>query len=104
MKGQKLCADVRLHRLSRASHADGEHIEYIVTNDPANPNTDTVAHHVGIRWKIEQLHREVKQVTAIDKYVNVAKQERSETISRAHLSHELCSKEPLMQPKLPSIS
>ena len=67
LKGQKLCADVRLHRLSRASHADGEHIEYIVTNDPANPNTDTVAHHVGIRWKIEQLHREVKQVTAIDK-------------------------------------
>ena len=23
LKGQKLCADVRLHRLSRASHADG---------------------------------------------------------------------------------
>jgi Transposase DDE domain len=67
LKGQKLSADVRLHRLSRVSHGDGERIEYILTNDPAHPDTDAVAHHVGIRWKIEQLHREVKQVTAIGK-------------------------------------
>jgi hypothetical protein len=67
LKGQKLSADVRLHRLHCASRTEEAHIEYIVTNDPSLPHTDTVAHHVGIRWKIEQLHREVKQVTANDK-------------------------------------
>lgn len=41
--------------------------EYIVTNDVALKTTDAVREESAIRWKIEEFHRELKQVTGIEK-------------------------------------
>ncbi|MFM6254842.1 MAG: transposase [Dolichospermum sp.] len=42
-------------------------IEYIVTNDLTQDSTDDTQKESAIRWKIEQLHREVKQNTGFEK-------------------------------------
>ncbi len=41
--------------------------EYIATNDLSQSDTDATHQECRIRWKIEQLHRELKQVTGIGK-------------------------------------
>ena len=52
--------------LFRVTSATGR-TEYVVTNDLAQQET-SAAQQVGRwRWKIEQLHREVKQVTGLEK-------------------------------------
>lgn len=43
-----------------------ERVDYIVTNDITQDNSDVVKHHCGVRWKIEQFHRESKQVTGLE--------------------------------------
>jgi len=49
-------------RLFRLVAQDGS-IDWIVTNDPdSNLTTDVVKSKNAIRWKIEQLHREIKQL------------------------------------------
>lgn len=53
---------VKLFRLVLAT----ERTEYVVTNDLAQNDADVVRHHIGIRWKIEQFHREAKQVTGLE--------------------------------------
>ncbi len=53
---------VKLFRLVLAT----ERTEYVVTNDLAQDDADVVQHHIGIRWKIEQFHREAKQVTGLE--------------------------------------
>ena len=40
--------------------------DYVVTNDLAQDNTQVVQEVCGLRWKIEQFHRETKQLTGIE--------------------------------------
>jgi hypothetical protein len=40
--------------------------DYIVTNDFAQDNTQAVQEVCGLRWKIEQFHRETKQLTGLE--------------------------------------
>jgi hypothetical protein len=40
--------------------------DYIVTNDETQRSTDDTQQVCAVRWKIEQLHREVKQVTGLE--------------------------------------
>ena len=39
--------------------------DYVVTNDLAQDNTEVVQEVCGFRWKVEQFHRETKQLTGI---------------------------------------
>lgn len=41
--------------------------DYVVTNDPAQDSTEAPQEVCGIRWKIEQLHREGKQATGLER-------------------------------------
>jgi hypothetical protein len=40
--------------------------DYVVTNDLAQDNTPVVQEVCGLRWKIEQFHRETKQLTGLE--------------------------------------
>jgi len=40
--------------------------DYVVTNDMAQDNTQAVQEVCGLRWKIEQFHRETKQLTGLE--------------------------------------
>jgi hypothetical protein len=40
--------------------------DYVVTNDLAQDDTQAVREVCGLRWKIEQFHRETKQVTGLE--------------------------------------
>jgi hypothetical protein len=40
--------------------------EFIATNDLSQNSTDAVQEVYGIRWKIEEFHREIKQLTGIE--------------------------------------
>jgi len=54
--------------------------EYIITNDDTHPTTDDTRSECAIRWKIEQLHREAKQLTGLEKC-----QCRKSRIQRNHI-------------------
>lgn len=54
--------------------------EFIVTNDLSQNSADATKDECAVRWKIEQLHRELKQVTGIEKC-----QCRKERIQRNHI-------------------
>jgi hypothetical protein len=41
--------------------------DYVVTNDEAQDSTEATQEVCGFRWKIEQLHREGKQVTGLER-------------------------------------
>lgn len=41
--------------------------DWIVTNDPAQDSTEATQQVCGFRWKIEQLHREGKQMTGLER-------------------------------------
>ncbi len=41
--------------------------EYIATNDLSQSDADATDQECRVRWKIEQLHREIKQTTGIGK-------------------------------------
>lgn len=57
-----------------------ERTEYLVTNDLTHPSTEAIQKANDFRWKVEQFHREAKQVTGIE-----ACQCRSERIQRNHI-------------------
>lgn len=40
--------------------------DYVVTNDTTQNSTDETQQVCAIRWKIEQVHREAKQVTGLE--------------------------------------
>ena len=40
--------------------------DYIVTNEMAQDNTEAVRDVCGFRWKVEQFHRETKQLTGVE--------------------------------------
>lgn len=41
--------------------------DYVVTNDLAQDSTEATQEACGFRWKIEQLHREAKQLTGLER-------------------------------------
>ena len=43
------------------------HTDYVVTNDVTQHSADETQKVCAIRWKIEQLHREVKQTTGLER-------------------------------------
>lgn len=53
-------------KLFRIASSNG-HTAYIATNDLSQSDTDATTQAYRVRWKIEQLHREIKQVTGIGK-------------------------------------
>lgn len=53
---------VQLFRVAVSSHRT----DYVVTNNTAPLTTQAVQEVCGLRWKIEQLHREVKQLTGLE--------------------------------------
>lgn len=53
---------VKLFRLVLSN----ERTDYVITNDMTQVNSDVVKYHCGVRWKIEQFHREAKQVTGLE--------------------------------------
>ena len=55
--------------------------DWIVTNDPAQASTEATRQVCGFRWKVEQLHREGKQVTGLERC-----QCRKARIQRNHIA------------------
>ena len=51
-------------KLFRIASSTG-HTEYIATNDLSQSDADATEQEYRVRWKIEELHREIKQVTGI---------------------------------------
>jgi hypothetical protein len=43
-----------------------ERTDYVITNDLTQDDSDVVKQHCGVRWRIEQFHREAKQVTGLE--------------------------------------
>ena len=41
-------------------------MEFVVTNDLTQESTDVVQQGCDVRWKIEEFHREIKQLTGIE--------------------------------------
>ena len=58
-----------------------ERTDYVVTNDLTQNSTDATQKVCAIRWKIEQLHREAKQITGLERC-----QCRKSRIQRNHIA------------------
>ena len=58
--------------------------DYVVTNDTTQDSTDETQKVCAVRWKIEQLHREAKQVTGLESC-----QCRKQRIQRNHIAWAL---------------
>ena len=69
--------EVKLFRLV----SDSGHTEYIATNDLSQSDVNATHQTCRVRWKIEQLHRELKQVTGIGKC-----QSRKQRAQRNHIA------------------
>jgi hypothetical protein len=54
---------VRLFRVEVSTHRT----DWVVTNDPTQDSTEATREVGGFRWKIEQVHREGKQVTGLER-------------------------------------
>lgn len=54
---------VQLFRVAVSTHRT----DFVVTNDMAQKTTEATQEACGFRWKIEQLHREGKQVTGLER-------------------------------------
>lgn len=63
VKLKKVLFQVRLFKLATPN---GD-INWIITNSDASLTTDDVQDADAIRWQVEQLHRELKQLTGIEK-------------------------------------
>jgi len=62
IKGFPKAHKVQCFRVEVSTHRT----DWIVTNDPAAETTEATREVCGFRWKIEQLHREGKQVTGLE--------------------------------------
>ena len=69
--------EVKLFRLV----SDSGRTEYIATNDLSQSDVNATHQTCRVRWKIEQLHRELKQVTGIGKC-----QSRKQRAQRNHIA------------------
>lgn len=68
---------VKLFRVEVSTHRT----DWIVTNDPTQQDTQATQEVCGVRWKIEQFHREAKQTTGIERC-----QCRKARIQRNHIA------------------
>ena len=68
---------VKLFRVTVSTHRT----EFVVTNDLSQNSTDAVQDVCSIRWKIEEFHRELKQLTGVE-----ACQCRKARIQRNHIA------------------
>ena len=68
---------VKLFRVAASTHRT----DWVVTNDLAQDSDHAVQQVCGMRWKIEQFHRELKQTTGIEK-----NQCRKARIQRNHIA------------------
>lgn len=66
-------------KLFRVTVSEGR-TEYVITNDKTQDSNGAVRQECAIRWKIEEFHRELKQLTGIAKC-----QCRKERIQRNHI-------------------
>ena len=71
---------MKLFRVARST----TRTDYVVTNDLAQDDTTAVQEVCGWRWKIEQLHREGKQLTGLERC-----QCRKARIVRTHITATL---------------
>jgi len=76
IKGFPKDSKVQLFRVEVSTHRT----DYVVTNDQAQDSTEATQEACGFRWKIEQLHREGKQVTGLERC-----QCRTARIQRNHI-------------------
>jgi len=63
IKGFPKAHKVQLFRVEVSTHRT----DWVVTNDPTQDSTAATQQACGFRWKIEQLHREGKQVTGLER-------------------------------------
>ena len=77
LKGFPGAHKVKLFRVALST----KRTDYIVTNDMAQDNTQAVQEVCSFRWKIEQFHRETKQLTGLEGY-----QCRKARIVRNHIA------------------
>ena len=63
IKGFPKDRQVRLFRVEVSTHRT----DWVVTHDPSRDSTQATQEACGFRWKIEQLHRESKQVTGLER-------------------------------------
>ena len=68
---------MKLFRVTVSTHRT----EFVATNDDSQAFTDVVQDVCGIRWKIEEFHRELKQLTGVE-----ACQCRKARIQRNHIA------------------
>jgi len=68
---------VKLFRITMSSHRT----DFVVTNDKAQLNLEAVQEVYGCRWKVEEFHREIKQITGVEKC-----QCRKHRIQRNHIA------------------
>jgi hypothetical protein len=68
---------VKLFRVTVSSHRT----EFVATNDLSQDSTDAAQEESGVRWKIEEFHRELKQLTGAE-----ACQCRKARIQRNHVA------------------
>lgn len=68
---------VKLFRIALST----QRTEYVVTNDHSQDSTSATRQESAIRWKIEQFHREAKQVTGLESC-----QCRSQRAQRNHIA------------------
>lgn len=57
---------VKVFRVVLSTHGSPRGADYIVTNDMAQDNVEVVQDVCAFRWKVEQFHRETKQLTGIE--------------------------------------
>lgn len=77
LKGFPKDHKVQCFRVAVSTHRT----DWIVTNDPAAETTEATQQVSGFRWKIEQLHREGKQLTGLERC-----QCRKARIQRNHIA------------------
>ena len=77
LKGFPKGHHLKLFRLVVSAHRT----EYVVTNDLSQESSDDTRDQSAIRWKIEQFHREAKQVTGLESC-----QCRSQRAQRNHIA------------------
>ncbi len=81
IKIKKTLRDMKV-KLFRVVASNGD-TEYLVTNDLTQDESEDAQKENAIRWKIEQFHREEKQLTGIEKCQS--------QLNRSQRNHILCS-------------
>lgn len=77
IKGFPNAYKVKLFRVAVSTHRT----DWVVTNDLSQDSLDATQEVCGMRWKIEQFHREIKQLTGIER-----NQCRKARIQRNHIA------------------